>query len=262
MGSGVFGAAEGAKVQARYLDVISNNLANAGTVGYKADDLNFGDFLVKAKSKDYGFVLEKENTPKSVNLDQSHQSMVKIVGQRTDFSQGFLKATGNTFDIAIDGEGFFQVEVDNNTYFSRDGRCVLNGEGELVHTSGGKILDDGGSPIVIDPEEEGQVVINDEGLIFQGKTEIAKIGVYTLEDKGKISKMGHNLFEYTSVQSPPEESEEALVRQGFVEKSNVNPIAEMTKMIKINRHFEYMTKVIKAYKDTDQRSIQDVGASR
>lgn len=262
MGTGAFIAAEGAKVQARYLDVVSNNLANAGTVGYKAEDLNFGEYLVKTTQKEYGFVLEKENSPKHVNETQDNQSMVKITGSRTDFSQGFLEATGNTFDVAIQGEGFFQVSLNDEAFFTRDGRCFPNADGELIHTSGGKLLDDSGSPIVIVPDEEGKVNIDENGMISQGKTELAKIGVYALEEKEKIKKIGHNLFNYTSVNSPPEEAEKVLVKQGYLEKSNVNPIAEMTKMIKINRHFEYMTKALQAYRDADQKSTQGVGESR
>jgi flagellar basal-body rod protein FlgF len=262
MGSGIFGATEGAKVQSAYLDVIANNLANAQTVGFKADKLEFGEYLFQAEFKDYGGpILEKEQRPRYANCDGTEQAFVKITGQRIDMGQGNLRQTGNVLDVAIDGAGFFQVRLeDGQTFFTRDGRLRMGADGELQHSSGGQILDESGQPIRIGGQ--GPIAIEPDGTIFQGKAEQGKLAVYKLPVESAIGKAGHTLFSYDRPEAPPELNDDARIQQGFIEGSNVNPIAEMTRMIQVNRHFEYMNKLIKAYNDTDMRSIADVGRTQ
>ncbi len=259
MGNGVFTALEGAKIQNRELEIIANNLANVNSAGYKGDRLVFKEVLVEAQPMEYGYPLEWEDTPMHTNLAEKNPVLVEVVSQQTDFSQGRLKQTGGALDLAIEGEGFFQVKEGNDVFYSRDGRFTINSEGVMIHTSGGQLLDDSGEPIKLSNKP---VTISANGQVSQDKANIAKIGLVRLPNEDLIKKAGHNRLAYKSAGQPPVPIEETKLIQGAVEGSNINPVIEMTKLIKVNRHFEYMTKVIKAYRDLDQRSINDVGGNR
>lgn len=258
MGSAIFSAASGAKSQARYLDIIANNLANASTVAYKADDLRFADFIPETDimAGFGGGVLSDEAAPAATNLAARNQHYVRIVGQTVDLNQGNLKETGNDLDLALHGEAFFQVRIDDRIAYTRDGRFKVNEDGELLHISGGRVLDDGGSPIRL---EQGPVEISDNGAIKKDGEEIANLGLKYIPESDDLKKIGNSMFEYTKTDRVPDNAEKVEVMQGYLESSNVNPIREMTKMIKVNRHFDIMNKAIKAYKELDERSIMEIG---
>lgn len=260
MGNGVFGALSGAKVQARHLEIIANNLANVNTTGFKSDNLRFAEVIVRAQPKDYGYVLESEYPPMQANLSGQPASMVKILSQDIDFSSGSMKSTGSDLDVAFEGRGFFKVEKDGENFYSRDGRFSMGSDGSLLHSSGGRVLDEDGSPISI--SDGGSLQINSEGVIYQNKARVAKLGAVSLPETGSIKKAGYTLFSYNSQNNPPVELGNARMIQGSLEGSNVNAVSEMTKMIRVNRHFEHMNQAVKAYRDLDRRSIEDVGGQR
>lgn len=262
MGSSIYGATQGATVQSHYLDVIANNLANAQTAGFKADTLQFGEYLHRAQFKDYGGpVLEREVRPRHHTLKGTEHPHVQITGQHVDLTQGSMRQTGNALDVAIDGEGFFRLRMeDEGQVYTRDGRFMLGLEGELLHNSGGLLLDINDEPLRLNGE--GAVHIAPDGVVTQGGVEQGRIAVYALPIEASINKAGQTLFTYNRPDAPPVLSESATLAQGFLEGSNVNAIAEMTRMIQVNRHFEYMTKLIKAYNETDIRSINEVGRTQ
>ncbi len=258
MGSGIYAAVAGAKAQSQYLDLIANNLANIGTAGFKADDLRFGDHLVTAgRGATQGGVLLREPKAMHHNIVKRDQVLVDIIGQTIDFSQGPLRKTGNSLDIALEGEGFFRIELQEREFYSRDGRFHINEEGELMHSSGGYVLDDSGSMIKL---EKGLVEVDEDGVITQGNTEVARLGVMDLTDKEKITKAGHSLFSYSNPDELPTEAADTAIFQGRIETSNVNAVREMTKMIKTHRHFDAMERAIRAYRELEQKSINDVGS--
>jgi len=258
MGNGIYTATAGAKVQSHYLDLIANNLANVGTVGYKADDLTFSDFLVQdGKLPRTDRVRMSEENDLAANTRERAQHFVEVLDQSMDLSQGAMVSTQNSLDVALDGPGFMTVELGGQTLYTRDGQFHLGPEGELLHGSGGRVLDEGGEPIALN--DSGDLTIDAKGAIRQGGAEIARLGLVEIPDKDVLVKAGHTLFNCLDKDNPPAEASNTLVRQGLLEKSNVNPVREMTKMIKVNRHFEMMNKVIQAYRDLDNRSIQEVG---
>ena len=263
MGHGIYSAVSGAKTQSRYLDIIANNLANVSTSGYKADELSFGDFLVRSKRFDMNSTyLEKEFPPPSTNLKPRSHLLVKITGQRVDLGQGRLKPTGNALDLALDGPGFFEVSLNDKSYYTRNGQVSIDAEGQLVHSSGALMLDENGAPLTIDGSY-ASLVIDQEGHVLKNGSEAGRLKVVEVPLPQSMVKTGHTLFTYTDAQTnPPLAATRTAVKQGFMEMSNVNPIREMTKMIQVNRHFEALNKVIKAYREVDRRSIEEVGGSR
>ncbi len=258
MGNGIYSAANGALVQSQYLDVIANNLANVSTVGYKADELQFGNYIAESmQAGQEGGILEMERPSAATNLARRNQNYVEVKGRHINFQDGNLKPTNNALDVAIQGRGFLQVQQNDETYYTRDGRMLINEDGDLLHVTGGRILDDGGSPITV--SDQGPISIDEVGQITQGEQTIATLGVMDLPSTKDIQKAGQSLFSYNNQDNPPVEVEHAI-RQGFLESSNVNAVKEMTRMIQVNRHFEIMNRAVTAYRDMDQRSIQDVGA--
>ncbi len=261
MGNGIFSAVSGSKAQGEYLDVIANNLANANTVGYKADELRFGEHITKAKAETGGTspILDNEPPQESANLQKRSQIFTKVLGTFTDWSQGGLRRTGNDLDLALKGEGFFKIQKEGKIFYTRDGQFKLGEDGQLQHASGDPVLDDGDSPIRV---EDGRIRIGEDGTVFQEDREVARIGVFTVPDKNAMKKAGSNLYEYQKERTaPPEEASETKVLQGHLERSNINPIREMVKMINANRHFDTINKAIQSYKSMDERSIRDVATS-
>ncbi|MGD9128344.1 MAG: flagellar hook basal-body protein, partial [Planctomycetia bacterium] len=159
MSYGLYISAEGANAQSRRLEVIANNLANIDTVGFKKD-------LAVCQARFAEGVQEGLELPWMGGLvDQG--GGIKLKQTATDFSEGRLKETHRKLDMAIQGEGFFQIQKDGETYLTRAGNFDLTSDGQLVTAQGYPVLNNEGTPIRIDPTE-GEWQINDQGMIDQG----------------------------------------------------------------------------------------------
>lgn len=224
-------------VLARALDVAANNIANQTTTGFKAERVNFREYVALIQTPEGG--------DPAVSLAYDADSY-------TDFAAGGLEATHAPLDFAIDGGGFFAVQTDAGLRYTRDGHFGLNSFGELVNRDGAQVLDEGGAPIVIDPEE-GPLVMSREGELQQEGTPIAKLGVFTFEDRRSLRKAGANLFAADFDTLTPAQ---AVVRQGFVEISNVSPIGEMTEMIEIMRAYESAAQIVETSNDLARNAVR------
>lgn len=209
----------------RALDVAANNIANQTTTGYKAERVNFQEYLSTVATPDGG---------------DGDVSLVYDADSYTDFTPGGVEATHAPLDFAIDGEGFFGVLTEDGVRYTRDGHFGLNVYGELVNRDGAAVLDRSGSPILIDPEA-GPVLLSPEGELQQNGSPVAELGVYTFDDTRELRRAGANLF---TTETDPVADPDAKIRQGFIEISNVSPIAAMTGMIQIMRAYEDAAKVI------------------
>jgi flagellar basal-body rod protein FlgG len=190
----------------------------------------------------------------------------------TDLSQGNLVETGRTFDIAINGDGFFAVETQDGVRFTRAGNFFLSNEGYLVTPQGYKLLGVKGEPIQIPfgewaPED---VVITPDGGVFVGVRQgeerksafIDKIAVYKIpEDITITRKIGENLFEVKdqSLVQNMEDDGDYEILQGFLESSNINPITEMVSLVEVQRVYEANLRVISAVDGTISTSVRDLG---
>lgn len=260
MGHGIYSATSGAIAQATYLDVIANNLANSETVGFKADDVTFGDFFVNAQSRrGVQNFLQEEEAPLSTNLATRHQGYVTISQPYTDLSAGAKRYTGGSLDLAIQGEGYFKVQLGDNTFYTRDGRLHVDADGELAIASGAKLLDGGGNPVRV---PAGDLAINEEGTILSKGSQVGQLATYTLPNTKAIEKAGSTLLRYNDTAQPAVVSAKSQVMEGYLEQSNVNPMREMTRMIQVNRSFEIMNKVIKSFRDLDGQAVSEIGGQK
>lgn len=201
------------------LEATASNLANSTTSGFHK---------VFAES-----VEAQYNMPNGDKL-----SYVTVMNINHDFSPGALKLTNNTYDFAISGDGFFQIEGGKLT---NNGQFRLNEQGMIVTATGEPLLSDGGSAISI-PVESQYVNVSQDGTVSNQNGVIAKIGVFTVADKRTLqyTKDGY----YTS-QEQPINAENVTVHQGYIMESNVNPIEETIKLIEIQRRYEQAEKLIK-----------------
>ena len=193
----------------RQLDIAANNLANVDTAGFKVESLMLqSDPLTPDKAPRSG--------PIKYVLDD---------GVARDFGEGSLEKTGNTYDLAIDGQGFFQVQTPEGVRFTRDGRFHVDTSNQLVDGQGNAVLDSGGSPISFDPQKP-EPSIGKDGQITQGVQTGGKVGVG---------------------------------RQGSVEHSNVSPVAEVTSLIDIQRAYERVANMMNSTQDLSRDAIQRLG---
>ena len=243
-------AATGMLAQQRNVEVISNNLANMNTTGFMRRRTEFQDLLyqnlrrVGSTSSDAGDVV-----PTGVQIGLG----VKLAGVYRIHVQGNLAATDNPFDLAIQGKGFFQIQMpDGELAYTRDGTFQLNDQGQIV-THDGYLV----QPTIAIPEDAVDVTINQSGEVLvkqQGEVDLQNVGQLELAifpNEAGLEAVGGNLFRETAgsgaaLTGVPQTPGFGSVLQGFLETSNVNAVEEITNLISAQRAYEMNSKVIQA----------------
>ena len=243
-------AATGMMAQELNVQVISNNIANMRTTGYKRQRAEFQDLLyeharrIGTQTSDQGNIL-----PVGIDLG----SGVKTVGTPRVMTQGSLSPTGKDFDVAIRGEGFFKIQRPDGTFaYTRDGSFKMDAQGRIV-TAQGYVI----QPAITIPTNSTGLTINPQGqvsIIPQGSTQPTIIGQLTLTrfiDQAGLLPMGDNLYQETPASGTPQDGNPATdgagdLQQGSLEQSNVDSVAEITNLISAQRAYEMNSKVITA----------------
>lgn len=256
MVKGLYTAYTGMINQEHRMDVLTNNLANANTNGFKKEGATSQSFdavlAYKIKDSSEGYHLAKR-------IGTNHPG-VKVGEGYTDFSQGPLKTTGNPFDLALTDAGFFAVEFTNkagksSVKYTRDGNFTLTEDGRLVTQDGDAVLDKNGKPIKIDPNLEAQ--INSGGQIVQNGKVVATIQVTDFADYNYLEHYGENY--YQPVEGAEEKKAPAQVYAGYLETSNISVVTEMVNMITVQRAYESNQKVITTYDGTLDIAANQLG---
>ena len=225
MNRGIYTGARGMMTTTQWMDVVSNNLANAGTDGYKADTLAFSDVMVKNLYGNGG------NGPLIGTLGNGPQGIANAI----DRSVGTIKNTGNPLDCAIrTPQGMFSVQENGKMVFTRNGSFTVNADRDLVTNQGLLVLDNQGQKINLPGTE--RLEIDADGQVHQGNNVVATLGIYD----GEFSKSGNNIWASNDAKLMPGVS----LAQGAVESSNVEPVGAMIDLIKIQRSFEMSQKSI------------------
>ena len=227
----------------RQMDIIANNIANADTNGFKFENL-----ITKTVPGAPAFTTGGPRPVKFVGAD----------GVARDFGQGGLRRTDSTFDLGIEGQGFFKVTTKNGDRFTRDGHFRTDNNGVITTQAGDPVADDGGGQITIDQSKPGAITISPDGIVSQGSERVGKIGVYKFDSLSALEKTGDNQFQNAANQQPTA-STDAKVRQGMLESSNVNPIVQITKMIEVNRAYESVSQMMSAESDLSRNSVARLG---
>ena len=241
------------------LDVIANNLANVNTDGFKASRVNFQDLIYQEKELPGVENSNGDKRPTGVAIGLG----VRVSGTQLDFAQGAPLNTGRDLDLLIDGNGFFQVSVEDDrgpggVAYTRAGNFALNSEGEIVLANDqGRRL----QPIVTIPNDALQVTVNADGRVFAlqpGQTEAAEIGQIEIAgflNPAGLRQIGENLLVESESSGPPIVGEPAQgglgrIQSGFLEGSNVDPTHELIDLIRTQRAFEMNSNVIRAADET------------
>jgi len=233
------------------LDVIANNLANASTTGFKRGRANFED-LYYERIKNPGVQDTLGNlTPAGIEVGLG----TRVASTTSDFNEGNLVQTEEQFDLAIVGDGFFQIEDGTEILYTRAGNFTVNADGSLVLASAdrGRFLE----PQITVPPDAVEVSINSEGFVvaqIAGQQEMTQLGqielVRFINNQGLLHR-GENLFSATEASGPPlvgtpGQEGRGQIRQGFLEQSNVEPVRELVSLITTQRNFELNTQIVQA----------------
>lgn len=256
MVKGLYSAYTGMLSEQKRLDVVSNNIANAATVGYKKDGVtnqSFGEVLaVKSKDAATGYAAQRIG---GMSLG------TKIGEVYVDYKQGSLQETGNSFDLAISGSGFFQVAVTaadgtETTKYTRDGSFKVNSEGYVVDNEGNHLLGENGYVQV--ETTAGEIAIDDTGAIYCDGTLTDTIKLTDFEEYDYLKKYGNNMWQ--AVDGAVEKDAAGGIMQGYLEQSNVQSIDEMVNMITITRAFESNQKVMNTIDQMLDKTVNQVGS--
>jgi flagellar basal-body rod protein FlgG len=228
--SGLFNAIDNSLVQENRYHTIANNIANAGTNGFKKDLVSF------------------------TRIMQSHALEQQV---HTDFSQGSIIHTGNQLDVALTSRGFFTVATDQGDRYTTNGAFMLNAQGTLVNGNGNPVLGENG-PMELG---EGQITIDSDGQVFSNGQLVDQLVVVDFNKIQGLNKEGNSLYKYEGAEEDIVQPEEIQVKQGFLEKSNVNPTEEMVKMIGMFRTYESNQKVIQTMGEMSSSMFSGFGFS-
>lgn len=253
---GLYTAYTGMLNEQNRMDILTNNLANASTVGFKKEGATSQSFdsvlAVKIKDQSVG--------AKNVQRIGINHPGVKIGENYTDYTQGSFRITGNTYDLALSGQGFFAVEFTNktgetSTLYTRAGQFTLNKDGYLVNENGDYVLDTQSKRIKLNTLAE--TAIASDGTIEQNGIPVAKIQVADFEDYNYLEKYGETY--YKPVQGAKLTQSDAEVKSGYLEMANVQVVSEMVNLISITRAYESNQKIIQTYDNTLEVAATQLG---
>jgi flagellar basal-body rod protein FlgF len=218
----------------RALEATANNVANQTTAGFKAEHVSFQEHLARTDAR------------------APHVSLVFDPDSYSDFSAGGLEQTHNALDFAIAGDGFFAVETLEGALYTRDGRFSTNEFGELVTRDGARVLDRGGSPILLDIEA-GPPLLSPDGALLQNGVPVASLGVFRFVDQGALERRGDNRFRAFA---EPEAVIAPRLSQGFIETSNVEAVTAMTDLVEITRAYEQAARVVETADELARTAVR------
>ena len=290
LASGIWTSVSGAAAQSAAVDMVANNLANSDTPAFKKDLPAFKEYLSTVE-RDHdgqdiprGPIKDKEFYP----LDGKDQAFVTVEGTYTNFKQGHMRVTQSPLDLAIDGSGFLEVSTPAGIRYTRQGSLKMAMDGRLVTSEGFPVLAAGPGGVAAEAgrapastvgglaasadqakEVAGRYInlrdrgrhlsISEKGEIYAGEDLVAKLSVKDFQDTKKLRKSGGGLYESMDPANAVAPGPLTLIRQGMLEASNVNPVEEMTNLIKANRLFEHDLKAMKTYGDMMGREVNDLG---
>jgi len=237
----------GMEAQQTQLDVIANNLANVSTTGFKRANAVFEDLMYQNLRQAGGASTETSNLPTGLQIGLG----VRTVATSRSFTQGSLQQTNNQLDVAINGQGFFQIQMpDVTTAYTRDGSFQVDAQGQLVTASGLPV----GNGITVPPETKS-ITIGEDGTVtamVSGSTATQTVGTIAMSsfiNPAGLQPLGQNMYAETAASGTPAEGTPGTaglgtITQGFLETSNVNVVQELVTMIQTQRAYEMNSKAI------------------
>jgi flagellar basal-body rod protein FlgF len=242
MSGTIYKAASGALLQQIRLDVLSNNLANINTVGYKADK---PEFRIEPS--------QPNTVPSAQNIILSPYTPPLNVA--INFTSGQFIQTGNALDVAISGDGFFEVKTPEGLAYTRNGNFTVNPDGVLSTSDGWPVQGESGDISV----SGSKVEIGEDGSLFVDGNLLDKLKLVDFPRPYDLRKAGYTRFVPAKSDVMSQPADNYQIEQGFVESSNVNAIRTMTEVIETMRVFETYQRVIRSADDATAKTVNEVG---
>jgi flagellar basal-body rod protein FlgF len=222
------------------LDSLANNVANAGTAGFRAEEIKFETLLSRAGADPVAFVTAG--------------------GSYLSRRAGEFVRTDNLLDVAVEGDAWIAFEGPGGPVYTRDGRMRMTDGGELQTLNGQPVLDAGGAPIRLEPTG-GPPRIARDGTVSQGNRQIAAIGLFRIDERAALKRFETSGVVPDRPATPVIEFASAGLQQGFVERANVNPVLEMTRLIMLSRAFDAVATSIKDAEGAQSEAVKVLGAT-
>lgn len=246
MNIGLYQSASALSALERWQDVVAQNITSSQTTGYRKRTINFSTQLSGELQTDHK---SRDNAAMSTIFPK--------VNMGINFTSGETQPTRRDLDIAIQGEGFFEIQMADGTHaFTRSGEFRLRSDRTLTTTGGQEVLSDGGAPIVLLPSSD-PMNVNRDGTIFQGSTSLGKISVQSFKNTAQLRPIAGGYFLANGAQ--PEPVSEPELMQGYLEGSNVTPLREMVDMVLISRAYEANQKIISSFDQTMEKTLDALG---
>lgn len=249
MNIGLYQSASALSALERWQDSVSQNITSSQTTGYRKRTINFS-------AQTAG---EIQTDPHArVGRDAAMPMLFPKVNSGINFVTGETQPTRRELDVAIQGDGFFEIQMDDGTRgYTRSGEFRMRADRTLVTSSGNEVLSDGGSPITL-LAANGAVTINRDGTIFQGETSLGKLSIQKFANPAALLPIAGGFFVATpGAQPEPVEAPELL--QGYLEGSNVTPLREMVDLVLISRAYEANQKIINTVDQQMQKTLDALG---
>ncbi|HEX4293183.1 MAG TPA: flagellar basal-body rod protein FlgF [Rhizomicrobium sp.] len=225
------------------MDVIANNVANVSTPGYRREEQTFRQYI-------------EQLPPAEGDTGTQTLSFVQDAGIVRDMSEGPMRSTGATYDLALHGKGFFVVQTPNGERYTRNGHFSLDTAGQIVDDAGEPLQGDGGS-ITINTDD-GDIHIGTDGTLSGKNGQIAKLRVAGFANEAALAKEGASLFSTTQT---PTTATNAEIRQGSLEESNVQPVVEISKMVEVMRAYQATATMAQSQEDLLRQAIDKLGST-
>jgi flagellar basal-body rod protein FlgF len=223
----------------RRLTTIADNVANASTVGFRATGVKFEDVVSGLGEKSVSFA----------STGDTYLSP----------AAGSLRETGNPFDFAVKGDAWFGIETPAGTVVTRDGRLYMLETGQLVTIEGYPVLDAGGAPIQLDPNN-GPLEASADGALRQNGQLVGALGLFNFTPGPNFTRYGNSGIVPPGAPDPIVDRIDVGVAQGFVEESNVNPMLELSRLISVQRAFENASAMIRSTEQTFGEAVRALGS--
>ncbi len=227
----------------REMDVIAHNVANMNSTAYKGEKMMFVEHLSKSRD-DLSFIPRK-------------LSFTRDVAQYRNLTEGPINTTGNTFDVAIRGEGYFAIQKQDGTEnYTRNGSFTMDSTGQLVTQSGDPVMSNGGAPVFFTPQDT-KITISADGTISTNNGPIGRLRVVKFEDEQNLKMEQGGLL---STDQTPQDIPRPAIVQGALEGSNIQPVLEMARMIEVSRTYDSVKSFIESEDGRQRKMIDQLGA--
>jgi len=233
-------AASGLRARMDSLDMLANNLANDSASGYKVDREFYSLYVA----------------PEAAGSMPDADTLPVIEKPWTDFSQGELRSTGNSLDVALSGKGFFTVAGPSGALYTRNGSFQVSASGQMMGAEGYLLQKVGGGSLTVDPARP--VAISPDGTVSQDGTDVGQLAIAAFSDPSALAKQGHSYFQLADTNAAPAAAIGFELRQGMVENSNASGAEGAARLVNVMRQFEMLKKAASLGDEMNRQAVEQV----